>query len=61
MPEAYGPVLIGYGKPLAKSYKGNFFMIGPDEQFESLENYINSVESPNKVYKLYPRDFWLTI
>ena len=61
MQEAYGPVLIGYGQPSRDSYKGTFFMIGPDEQFESLENYIKSAEGPNKVYKLYPRDFWLTI
>ncbi|MBD3218187.1 MAG: hypothetical protein GF310_07915 [candidate division Zixibacteria bacterium] len=61
MEDAYGSVLIGYGKPLSKSKDGSFFIIGPDMQFESLEDYIETVESPQKVYKLYPRDFWLTI
>jgi len=61
MDTVYGPVLIGYGNPLSESREGNFFIIGPDEQFESLENYIKSVEEPQTVYKLYPRDFWLTI
>jgi Zn-dependent M16 (insulinase) family peptidase len=61
METVYGPVLIGYGKPLSESREGNFFIIGPDEQFESLENYIKTVEQPQTVYKLYPRDFWLTI
>ena len=61
MQDAYGPVLIGYGNPSAQSNRGTFFMIGPDEQFESLQNYISTAEGPDKVHKLYPRDFWLTI
>ena len=61
MEEAYGPVLIGYGKPSSESRDGSFFIIGPDAQFQTLEEYIETVEGPQKVYKLYPRDFWLTI
>ncbi len=60
MQDAYGTVLIGYGKPLSQSREGSFFLIGPEPQFESLEEYIESMEEPQKVYKLYPRDFWLT-
>lgn len=60
MQDAYGTVLIGYGKPLSESREGSFFLIGPEPQFESLEEYIEGVEEPQKVYKLYPRDFWLT-
>jgi len=60
MEAAYGPVLIGYGPSLADSPDGNFFLIGPEPQFESLEEYIASVETPQTVYRLYPRDFWLT-
>ncbi len=59
MEEAYGPVMIGYGAPLAESKDSYFFLIGPDEQFESLENYIATVEQPQAVYRLYPRDYWL--
>ncbi len=61
MKDAYGSVLIGYGMPLSESKDGSFFIIGPDAQFQSLEEYIETVESPQTVYKLYPRDFWLTI
>ncbi len=57
--EVYGSVLIGYGAPLAESSDGVFFLIGPEPQFESLEAYIASVEEPQTVHRLYPRDFWL--
>jgi Zn-dependent M16 (insulinase) family peptidase len=60
MEEAYGPVLIGYGPPLSASKDGNFFLIGPEPQFTTLEKYIATVEEPQPVYRLYPRDFWLT-
>ncbi len=61
MEAAYGPVLIGYGAPLSESKESNFFIIGPESQFESLENYIETVEGKQTVYRLYPRDFWLTM
>ena len=60
MQAAYGPVLIGYGPSLAESKDHNFFLIGPEPQFTSLEEYIATVEEPQPVYRLYPRDFWLT-
>lgn len=60
MEQAYGPVLIGYGEPLEESKNGNFFLIGPPQQFESLQNYIKTAEEESPVYKLYPRDFWMT-
>jgi Zn-dependent M16 (insulinase) family peptidase len=60
MRAAYGPVLIGYGPSLAESKDANFFLIGPEPQFTSLEKYIATVEEPQPVYRLYPRDFWLT-
>lgn len=59
MQETYGPVLIGYGPPLSESKDGNFFLIGPEPQFESLEELISTTEGPEPVYRLYPRDFWL--
>jgi len=60
METVYGPVLIGYGPSLAESEDGIFFLIGPESQFESLENHIEAAESRQTVYRLYPRDFWLT-
>ncbi|MBT7788649.1 MAG: hypothetical protein HN757_07195 [Calditrichaeota bacterium] len=59
LPGIYGRVLVGYGDNLAEHEGGNNFMIGPEEQFESWENYISSVEFPQPVYRLYPRDYWL--
>jgi len=61
MENIYGTVLIGYGHPLSESTDGYFFIIGPEKQFQSLEQYIASAESPQTVYRLYPRDFWLTM
>ncbi len=60
MEEAYGPVLIGYGPKLSRSEDGVFFLIGPEPQFESLEQYIETAEgTAQPVYRLHPRDFWL--
>ena len=61
MEAAYGPVLIGYGRPVSESKDGNFFLIGPEPQFKSLEKLIEMAESKQTVHRLYPRDFWLTI
>jgi hypothetical protein len=60
MPRVYGQTLIGYGPPLAASEEGVFFLIGPEAQFKSLEDYVAAAEAPQPVYRLYPRDFWLT-
>jgi len=60
MESVYGPVLIGYGPPLSESEEGTFFLIGPEPQFKSLEEYIEATEGKQAVYRLYPRDFWLT-
>ncbi|MBU1701744.1 MAG: hypothetical protein KJ970_16380 [Candidatus Eisenbacteria bacterium] len=59
MERVYGQVLAGYGPKLKESRDGVFFLIGPDEQFASLEEYIATAEEPQSVHKLYPRDFWL--
>lgn len=59
MEKIYGKVMIGYGEPLASSSDGYFFLIGPEEQFASLEKYIADTEGEQKVHRLYPRDFWM--
>jgi len=59
MEGVYGQVLAGYGQPLSASRDGVFFLIGPEEQFASMEDYIAAVEQPRSVQRLYPRDFWL--
>jgi hypothetical protein len=59
MERVYGQVLAGYGPPLAQSRDGVFFLIGPEEQFKALEEYLAVAETPQTVSRLYPRDFWL--
>ena len=59
MESVYGPVLVGYGPPLAQTQDGVFFLIGPELQFKSLEKHIAVNEGKQTVYRLYPRDFWL--
>jgi hypothetical protein len=60
MPGVYGEVLIGYGPSLADSKDATLFMIGPESQFESLQRYIETTEGKEDIWRLYPRDFWLT-
>lgn len=59
MEDAYGSVMIGYGKNLSEVEGGIYFLIGPEEQFESLEQLIKQTEGEQTVYRLYPRDFWI--
>ena len=59
MEKVYGKVLIGYGPPLSESTGGFFFLIGPEEQFTSLEQYVEQTEGKQTVHRLYPRDFWI--
>lgn len=59
MDRVYGRVLIGLGEPLSESSDGYFFLIGPEEQFASLEKYVEETEGRQPVHRLYPRDFWM--
>jgi Zn-dependent M16 (insulinase) family peptidase len=61
MESVYGKVMIGYGPKLGSIPGSSHFLIGPEPQFESLEQLIATAEGPQKVYRLYPRDFWLTL
>jgi len=60
MKDAYGRILIGYGGKLADNPVGSYFIIGPEAQFEKLESYIAAEEGPQTVYRIYPRDYWIT-
>ncbi len=60
MENTYGEILPGYG-PRGKDVPGAiYFIIGPEAQFRLFENYLKGVESGETLYKLYPRDFWIT-
>jgi hypothetical protein len=58
----YGPVLPGYGPPVSDmgGHGAVSFIIGPEKQFESYESYLRRVEGEVTLYRLYPRDYWLT-
>jgi hypothetical protein len=59
MNDTYGEVLPGLG-PDAKDVPGaGYFIIGPENQFQSYEKYINGVEGEIKIQRIFPRDFWL--
>lgn len=62
MEAVYGLLLPDYGpngtEAVAKSNAVSF-VIGPEKQFESYERYLESVEPGAKLYRLYPRDFWM--
>ena len=57
----YGLSLVGLGAVQKDVPDGIYFIIGPEAQFKLLEDYIKTAEEPQRVYRLYPRDYWLTI
>jgi Zn-dependent M16 (insulinase) family peptidase len=58
--EVYEKILPGYGIPSKDVTGGNFFVIGPEKQMAAYEAYLKSVEgNDTKLYRLYPRDFWM--
>ena len=60
LPDAYGPIMIGFGDEVSGHADGVRFLIGPPEQFESFERLIRNEEGEEHlVYRLYPRDFWI--
>ncbi len=61
--KVYEQVLPGYGKTKGRDVAGaNYFVIGSEKQMSAYENYLKSVEGADtKLYRLYPRDFWMTI
>ncbi|MFC1853244.1 hypothetical protein ACFL27_23850 [candidate division CSSED10-310 bacterium] len=61
MENVYGSVLIGYGPSLSKNEEGIFFLLGPESQFQALEQFIQVHEDQCPVYKLYPCDFWIRL
>jgi hypothetical protein len=61
MENVYGRVLVGYGQPMKDMDDGMMFIIGPEAQFASFEEYVKTVEGERPVYRLYPRDFWMTM
>lgn len=56
----YARVMPGLGASVKDVPGGVYFIIGPEKQFVAWEQYLRTVEGPDtKVYRLYPRDFWM--
>jgi len=57
----YGTVLPGIKPDGADAEEAVYFILGPETQFQSFEEYLETAEGPGReVYRLYPRDYWLT-
>jgi hypothetical protein len=62
MEQTYARVLPGYGVKAKDVAGGIFFVIGPEKQIGLYEDYLKSVEGADtRVYKIYPRDFWMPL
>jgi hypothetical protein len=61
MNPAYGAVLPGFGVKSGDVPDAVYMVIGPEKQFAAWEEYLKAVEGAEaKLYRLYPRDFWMT-
>lgn len=62
MGAVYAKVLPGYGMKAKDVEGGVYYVIGPEKQLASYEEYLKSVEGPEtKLYRLYPRDYWMPL
>ncbi|HSG99686.1 MAG TPA: hypothetical protein VLB27_06530, partial [candidate division Zixibacteria bacterium] len=62
MTDTYGAVLPGLGPQAQQACAQSnaiYFVIGPEKQLESWEEYLSSVEPAAKLTRMYPRDYWL--
>jgi Zn-dependent M16 (insulinase) family peptidase len=55
----YGKLLPGYGPPARNTPGAVYYIIGSDKQFAAMDADVQTREDEH-VYKLYPRDYWLT-
>jgi Zn-dependent M16 (insulinase) family peptidase len=56
----YERIFPGYGMKGKDIPGSNFFVIGSEKQMTAYEAYLKSVEGADmKLYRLYPRDFWM--
>ncbi|HLM55937.1 MAG TPA: hypothetical protein VK422_07370 [Pyrinomonadaceae bacterium] len=62
MNTVYARVLPGLGVKARDVRGGVFYVIGPDKQLTAYEEYLKTVEGPDaKLYRIYPRDYWMTL
>lgn len=61
MNEVYARVLPGFEPGVSKAPGAVYFVVGPEKQLDLYEAYLKLAVSPDaKLFRLYPRDFWLT-
>jgi Zn-dependent M16 (insulinase) family peptidase len=61
MPNVYGKVLPGYGVKSKEVEDASYFVIGPQRQLDLYADYLQSAEGKEaRLFRLYPRDFWMT-
>ena len=60
--KVYERILPGYGAKGKDIAGANYFVVGAEKQMSAYEAYLKSAESADaKLYRLYPRDFWMTM
>ena len=59
MDAVYAKILPGYGPRTKTPPDPIYFIIGNDKQFTAMDADVQTRDDEH-VYKLYPRDFWLT-
>jgi Zn-dependent M16 (insulinase) family peptidase len=60
--KVYAQILPGYGVKGKPVTSANYFVIGSEKQMSAYENYLKTADgSDTKLYRLYPRDFWLPL
>jgi Zn-dependent M16 (insulinase) family peptidase len=60
--KVYARILPGYGVKGKDVAGANYFVIGSEKQMNAYENYLKSADGSNaKLYRLYPRDFWVAL
>jgi Zn-dependent M16 (insulinase) family peptidase len=62
MATVYARVLPGYDPQLKAVPGAIYFVIGPEKQFAVYDAYLKSaLGQDTRLYRLYPRDFWMTM
>ncbi len=62
MGKVYARILPGYDPELKNVPGAIYFVVGPEKQFAAYEAYLKStVGADARLYRLYPRDFWMTM
>jgi hypothetical protein len=60
MPAVYAQVLPGWSNGAGGVDGGVYYVVGPEKQLELYEGYLKTAVAPDtRLYRLYPRDYWL--